>query len=211
MISPSDEYRQITEKKYLYNIMPVSNIPSVIHRGILSYDQVRLIQHQSVAMNEVQVRRDRVIIPKVERRLHSYANLYFTHHNPMMYKRKDQADELCILAIDSKIMNVPGCILTDQNAASSVARFYSPEEGLREINFDKVFAKYWTSSDYYEEKNNKRIKCAEVLIPDKIPFGFVCGAYVASNDRTSTSNSILGKGRTDGNMYSSERTLEVYR
>lgn len=180
MISPSDEYRQITEKKYLYNIMPVSNIPSVIHRGILSYDQVRLIQHQSVAMNEVQVRRDRVIIPKVERRLHSYANLYFTHHNPMMYKRKDQADELCILAIDSKIMNVPGCILTDQNAASSVARFYSPEEGLREINFDKVFAKYWTSSDYYEEKNNKRIKCAEVLIPDKIPFGFVCGAYVAS-------------------------------
>ena len=180
MRKPSDEYNQVTGKKCLYSIMPVDNIPSVIKYGILSYDQVQRLQHTSVAMNDVQMKRDLVIIPRVGKRLHSYANLYFTHHNPMMYKRKDQADELCILVIDAKVMDIPGCILTDQNAASNIVRFFSPKEGLCTIDFEKVFAKYWICEDYYESRINKRIKCAEVLIPDVVPYRYICGAYVVS-------------------------------
>ena len=186
MNRPSEVYHQITGKKYLYSIMPIDNIPSVIENGILSYDQVQRFRHASVAMNDVQIRRDRVIIPRVEKRLHSYANLYFTHHNPMMYKRQDQADEICILVIDSSIMDVPGCILTDQNAASNLVRFFTPNEGLYEIKFDKVFAKYWINDDYYESNNNKRIKCAEVLIPDVVPYRYIRGAYVVSEYVKST-------------------------
>ena len=161
--------------------MPIDNIPSVIKHGILSYDQAQRFNHTSVAMDDVQRRRDRVIIPKVEKRLHSYANLYFTHHNPMMYKRQNQAENLCILVINSEIMDVFGCILADQNAASSLVRFYAPSKGIQAIRFDKVFAKYWTSDDYYESHSNKLIKCAEVLIPDVVPYSYVCGAYVVTD------------------------------
>lgn len=163
--------------------MPVENISSVICNGILSYDAVKNISHKSVAMNEVQTRRDKVIIPGTNNRLHSYANLYFANNNPMMYKRKDQAENLCLLAVDYEVMDLPGVIVTDQNAASSIVRFMTPMEGLKEIDFTKVFARYWIHPhDYYATQWHKHIKCAEVLVPDVIPYKYVAGAYVVSKE-----------------------------
>lgn len=176
--SISDLYYGITNRRFLYNIMPIRNIPSVIEHGIVCFDMMRNFPHASVAQSEVQKRRDQVYIPGGQR-LHSYANLYFAYDNPMLYKRKDQAEELCILVISSKVMNIEGCIVSDQNAATDLVRFFPPETGLGLIDFDLVFAQFWThSDDYYKQIHHKRVKCAEVLIPERVPYKYVVGAYV---------------------------------
>jgi len=59
----SDIFTNRTGHKYVYNITAIDNIPSIVENGILCYDAVRKLPHSSIAMNDVQARRDRVTIP----------------------------------------------------------------------------------------------------------------------------------------------------
>lgn len=176
----SEIFNEQTGRKYVYNITAIDNIPSIIENGILCYDAVRKLPHSSIAINTVQARRDRVIIPN-GLRLHRYANLYFDYNNPMLYKRKDIAEEICVLAVEASIMDNPDCILSDRNAAADLVKFYPASEGVNEIDFGKVFAKYWTHDNHYEYLNRKAIKCAEILIPHCVPYDYIVGAYVVND------------------------------
>lgn len=176
----SQRYTNITGKKQLFNIMPIENIPSVIKNGILSYYSANRLNHRSVAMNEIQQRRERVRIPN-GLRLHQYANLYFAYNNPMLYKRKDIADSLCILTVSTAVLDIPECVVSDMNASASYVRFFSPEEGIEKIEFDKVFEKYWTHDDYFDTIHHKAIKCAEVLVPNCIDYNYITGACVKTD------------------------------
>lgn len=177
----SERYYALTKKRYVYSIMPIANIPSVLQYGIVCFDQVQRMQHSSIAMDEVQARRSNVEIPN-GLPLHQYANLYFSFHNPMLYKRKDIAGELCILAFSSAVMDIEGCILTDRNAATSLVRFFSPLEGVEKLDFAKIHAQYWTDPDPIIQREKKAIKCAEVLIPHCISADYIVGAYAVSHE-----------------------------
>lgn len=159
--------------------MPIANVPSVMTHGILSYERAAMLQHSSVAMQEVQDLRDNVQIPGAQR-LHKYANLYFYARNPMMYKRHAQMNTLCVLRISVTVLDLTGVVLTDQNAASKWVRFLGRNQ-IGAIDFDKVFADDWRHPDdqiaYWRHKS---IMCAEVLVPDQIGPEFIQGAYVCS-------------------------------
>ena len=73
--------------------MPLENIPSVIKVGILSHAKAAKLSHHSVALQRVQDLRDKVKVPG-GLMLHQYANLYFHARNPMMYKRKEEAEKI---------------------------------------------------------------------------------------------------------------------
>lgn len=169
------------KSKCFYNIMPIKNIPSVIQNGILSFDRTQSLPHTSIALTDVQTRRERVQIPNGQR-LHSYANLYFTHHNPMMYRRQDEADSICVLAVHPSVMNIEGCVLSDQNASTDLVKFYTPEDGLENIDFKLVFAQDWTDPNPYAFRFKKATKCAEILIPNCVPYNYIVGAYVVSDE-----------------------------
>ena len=47
----------------LHNIMPISNIPLVLHHGILSHEEASKLPHDSVALSEIQERRDIKRVP----------------------------------------------------------------------------------------------------------------------------------------------------
>lgn len=179
IILASERYYQRSHKKYVYNIMPIENIPSVLTHGIVCYDYMSDIKHLSVAMNEIQERRNEVVIPN-GLPLHKYANLYFTYNNPMLYKRQDEAESLCVLALSSKVLDLDGCVVSDRNASVSLVRFYSPIEGMEELDFEIIHAKYWNSENPFEKRKNKAIKCAEILVPYCIPSDYIVGAYVVN-------------------------------
>ena len=40
--------------------------------------------------------------------LHKYANVYFDSKNPMLYKRKDENDNICILKVNCSILDFDG-------------------------------------------------------------------------------------------------------
>ena len=163
----------------LHCIMPIPNIPSVMQHGILSHERASRLPHDSVAMKEVQERRhDKRIRGGLK--LHQYANLYFCARNPILFKRQNERDHLCVLRISRETLMLPKVVLTDQNAGSDYVRFLPSPAGLRLINFDWVFLSDWNDSDQIQYWKKKSAKCAEVLVPNKLPVEYIKGAYVAN-------------------------------
>lgn len=113
------------------------------------------------------------------RPLHEYANLYICARNPMLFKRLNHHRELCVLRVSPTVLDLPDVVITDGNAASKYARFGSSPGGLRNVDRDLTFAEYWTDqTDQIQELRNKTAKCAEVLVPDRVPPDYLTGAYV---------------------------------
>jgi len=166
----------------LHNITHISNLPSIWANGILSHAQVGRIRHISVASSDVQDKRAKKIIPG-GRPLHEYVNLYFDARNPMLYFLKDQHADLCILRIDPEVMKLPGAIISDRNASSDYARFSGYPDGLKHLERDMIFARYWTHPDNpFYEMEHKSLKCAEVLVPERIDRRYITGGYVSCTD-----------------------------
>ena len=173
----------------LHFIAPIANVPSILLHGILSHRPADRLAHESVAMPEVQERRKNKQIPGA-RTLHEYANLYFDAHNPMLSRRREQNASICVLRVSPDVLDLPGVIVADRNAASDWVKFSAVEEGLRQISRDRVFARYWTHPDPYEEMSHKSEKCAEVLIPNRVEAHFICEAYVANQAALAAFNAL---------------------
>jgi hypothetical protein len=165
----------------LHYITDITNMPSIMANGILSHNLAKRFPHKSVAMAEIQERRDKKKVPR-GKFLHDYVNLYFCARNPMLYKLKDSHAELCILRIDKEALNLPNVILTDGNAAANYTAFAPFPAGLLKIDCSLVFATYWKDQDPIIEKRKKRAKCAEILIPNKVDVCYIIGAYVSCNE-----------------------------
>lgn len=172
-------FYNLTRRKFFYNITPIENVASIMATGILSYNNNHE-EHISVADTDVQKRREAKIIPG-GRRLHDYANLYFDARNPMMYKRKEIAEQLCVLAIDYLILNVDGVVLSDCNAASSIAKFIEPSKLDDSFGFDEIYATDWNSAIPTEYLRKKSKKNAEVLVPDVVPPDYIVAGCVVNN------------------------------
>ena len=183
-------YFELTGRKHVYSIMPIDNIPSIIANGILSHEQAERFSHLSVADPDVQDRRDCVILPN-GRQLHRYANLYFSFWNPMLSRIRDKNEKICILGVAASVLDLDGCAITDRNAATTLARFYSPQEGLQELNHKRIHAVNWYADDVYQMRDNRAVKCAEVLVPERVAPEYIMGAYVVSDN---AKDALLSKG-----------------
>lgn len=183
-MQPGELYKKIMGRSSVYNIQHIDNIPSIIEHGLLSYHLAQSLPTSpvSIAMNEVQERRDTKFVPN-GMGLHDYACTYINPRNVMMYKRKDQHADLCILAIDSSVLDLDGVVISDRNAAANIARFFDPVSGLTKLNPKIIFTRYWNDEDPIIMINTKQVMCAEVLIPNRIDYERIVGAYV-SNDLT---------------------------
>ncbi|HEY3304890.1 MAG TPA: DUF4433 domain-containing protein [Candidatus Binatia bacterium] len=164
----------------LHYITAIANVPSILQHGILSHTVAELLAHDSVAMPEIQERRRNKQIPGAGR-LHDYANLYFDAHNPMLSRCRDRNSEICVIRVDPVVLDHPGVIVTDRNAASAYVGFFPVMRGLAVIERERVYAQFWTHrDDPYDEMSHKSEKCAEVLVPDRADARFILGAYVAN-------------------------------
>ena len=173
----SELFYNKTQKTGFYSIMPVENINSILINGILSHNNAKKINHYSVAMQEVQDIRESIRVPN-GMNLHDYANLYFDSSNPMMYKRRGHAEHLCILKISLEVFDLDGVVVSDRNASSSYARFYTPNVGINMLDFKTIYMKDWNCDDYYTKLYQKSVKCAEILIPGKIESKYIIAACV---------------------------------
>lgn len=63
------------------------------------------------------------------------------------------------------------------------------------VNGGQIYSKWWTDDDPYEQLKRKRIKCAEILVPDKIDFEYIIGAIVV-NEKAQHDLESLGFQKT---------------
>lgn len=150
--------------KELHSIMPIANMGSVLKHGILSHNKCKEVPHNDISLENVQDKRDSKVVPN-GLPLHDYANLYFCARNPMMYRRKSEAQDLCVLKISLKVTHLSDVVYTDQNAARNYVKFFSKSEVKKSINFDWVFADDWNDDNQAMKWRKSSAKCAEVLIP----------------------------------------------
>lgn len=166
------------ELEELHYITLIRNVPSIVSRGILSHKRSERISHNSVAMEVIQERRKKKVVPG-GRPLHEYVNLYIHARNPMLYVLQSHHVDLCILRVSTEVLDLPGVIITDSNASSDYARFAPAPKGLSIVDKDLTLAEYWTHPDPFEAMRCKSAKCAEVLVPDRIDPGLITGIYVS--------------------------------
>lgn len=125
----------------------------------------------------MQDRRDHKRVPG-GLKLHQYANLYFHARNPMLHKRLEEVNELCVLRVSTQVLALEGAVITDQNAASDYVRFLAPTQ-WQLLAWDDIFAMDWRHPGnqiaYWRHKSRK---CAEVLIPRRVAPCHLAGAYV---------------------------------
>lgn len=132
----------------------------------------------SVALEGVQDRRAGKRVPQ-GRPLHDYANLYFDARNAMMYTLlKHDIGPLAVVRVDPVVLDLSGSVVTDGNAASCDTIFLPGPSGLARLNEDRVYADSWDSQDYWTKVELKRLRCAELLVPDRVEPRFVLGCYV---------------------------------
>lgn len=175
--------------KELYYITPIENVPSIMKYGILSHNLSKRLHHRSVAMPEIQTIRKDKHIPNAGM-LHDYANLYFDAHNPMLSKTRSINSEICILRINHEILDLPGIIIADKNAASDYVGFFNVTDGLASLNKDELFAQFWLHADRIEYFRHSAIKCAEVLVPNKVDPKYILGVLVANQTALAAFNKL---------------------
>src|SRR5829696_9083154 len=156
----------------LHCITPLANVPSIVRFGILCHERARAVDHISVANAEVQARRASKRVPS-GLPLHRYANLYIDARNAMMFDRRHQHLDLCVVRVSTDVLDLPAVVIADRNAAADLARFSPSPRGLELIDRDLVFADWWNGS-----VEAKQVRCAEVLVPGEVPPRFILGAFV---------------------------------
>lgn len=192
------------ELEELCYIAPIENIPSICQHGILSHNMARRLRARpaSLAMQEVQDIRAKKSVPG-GRALHDYANLYICARNPMLYKRLSQHAEICVLRINPDVLDIPGTVVTDGNAASDYTLFRPAPRGLEIVDRELTFLLDWRDADQITYWRKRRAKCAEALVPDRVPPQYLIGAYVSCDASLGAFNATATGivGQVDGHLF----------
>ena len=98
----------------------------------------------------------------------------------MLYKRRDQLDQLCVLSVSVDVLDLPGVVITDGNASSQYVRFAAAPAGLQIVSQELTFAEYWTDADPIQGYRKKSAKCAEVLVPNRVDPRYFLAVYVCN-------------------------------
>ncbi|MCH7593781.1 MAG: DUF4433 domain-containing protein [Chloroflexi bacterium] len=157
-----------------------SNLPSMMERGILSHARADDIEHESVADPEMLARRARKRVLGGLRLL-QYANLYICVRNAMMFTVASHFGHrnLCVLAVNPSVLDIPDTAIADQGAAKDWPRFEPSPDGLKMIDYGKVHHPDWDESGI---ANHKALKMAEVLVPHQVPWSEVDRVYVSCQE-----------------------------
>ncbi len=167
------EQRKRDNIQYLFHMTHMDNLASIAEHGLKCHNQAHA-DHRPRDISDPNVQTHRLHRDPIHGRpLHDYVPLYFRARNPMLYRRREYRRKLCVLYIDCAVMEFRGAIFTDGNAASRKTNFYEDAADLDALDWDCLKAEYWTAFD-----DGARKRCAEVLVPVRIPFDKVARIVV---------------------------------
>jgi O-acetyl-ADP-ribose deacetylase (regulator of RNase III) len=181
--------------KNLFYITHVDNLGSIIERGILAHS---VVEREGVAFTPiydtaiVARRRDKTVPAGAS--LWEYANLYFQPRNPMLYRvmcEKHRAD-IAVVSVRRDVLNLPGALVTDGNAANSPTLFYPVAEGMRHIEkqWGVIQNDWWRSDD-----GSKRKIMSECLVPQCIPRDLIDTVYVPDHKYVEKARRLIAAAR----------------
>lgn len=149
---------------YLYHITSIDNLSSILQHDLLSRHQADLHKLVQIDISDPDVQRRRRHKSFNGISLQEYVPLYFNPKNPMLFVRKSLQEKIIILAVDVMILLKRDTVFTDGNAACQNTKFYQDISGITQLSWSTIRQPTW-----YDKSDGKRIRCAEVLVRNKIP------------------------------------------
>jgi hypothetical protein len=184
----------------LHYITPLANLASIMNHGLVSHNRAAKLPHTSISNQSVQDRRaDRRVPGGMQ--LHDYVNLYFHARNAMMYDRRATRSNLAVLRISHTVIDIPGVVIADGNAASSGTKFSASPAGLASLDPDRVYAHSWDHLDPWTKRERKRQRSAEVLVPHRVGPEHITGCYVHHADGVGQCNRVTTDLAAEVNGY----------
>ena len=106
----------------------------------------------------------------------------------MLFRRREIQDKITILCLNKNLLLQEGTVFTDGNAASMETRHYRNPMDLENLDWDCIRAPRWPD---FEDGRRKR--CAEVLVPEQIPFLHVQKIIIRTEDARSRVFETIGE------------------
>ncbi|MGR3983709.1 MAG: DUF4433 domain-containing protein [Gammaproteobacteria bacterium] len=157
---------------HLFYMTSRKNLDSILEHGILCRIRAEELQHQTgrefadISNKYVQKRREKYIwdVP-----------LFFADNTSMLYTVCKKHRDLILLEISTESANCDGVQFSDGNVAAAESgrtEIYDSPEDLKKLNWDILL-----SSCRARWGDWKRIRQAEVLIPENCPATYIQGVY----------------------------------
>ena len=205
----------VVTPKFIYHITSRDNLESICKYELKSHSSAHS-DHKvhDISDPAVNSRRSRRRDPVYKKPLHSYVPLYFRANNPMMYTRRNLQPELVVLRFSlKKVIRTEGVLFTDGNAAALKTRFYaySSMDHMRKVlDWDLLYGDWDYWKDENGEQNNEGIRrrCAEVLVPGRIPSNQIHSVVVQS-DLVETIANIQLEGNNGPNVICRPKWFSV--
>lgn len=178
----------------LFYITHVSNVPSILERGILSHQRVEEdnIDYVRIYDANIVASRRETTTPDGNSLWH-FTNLYFQPRNPMLYRvlHEVQPRDIAIISVRPEILDRLDIFISTGNAAHSQSDILPAGEGQRalpSILKDTLPVVYWK-----EEDGSKRKIMAECLVPTTVSPDLIQTIYVATSAAKSQLEETLKK------------------
>ncbi|WP_224277792.1 DUF4433 domain-containing protein [Nocardioides lacusdianchii] len=186
----------------LYNITAVANLARIASRGILCHDLATDVRHDDLSDGGVQERRDGRWVGDMP--LHSYANLYINPRNAMLYRLyKFERRDVVVICVSGDVLDEPGVVVFDGNAAAGASKWWPAPEGLAQIDLDSIRSETWRDFKGAPDPELKRITQAEVLVPGAVLPRFIEGFLAPSQEVVERAKRIVGhwSGQVDRHTF----------
>ncbi len=154
----------------LFYMTTLDNLESILKRGILCRRSAGKYPYNDISSNSVQSRRVKY---------HSFVQLFFADNTPMIYVCTDSNSEQCrkiiLLEIASEVANCTGVVFFDGNAAAHETQQYNDPRDLNKLDWKIIFSPRGAWGEQW-----KRIRAAEIHIPECCPASCIQGVYFQS-------------------------------
>ncbi len=182
--------------KSLYYITHIDNLPSILDRGIFSYDMVEAEGLCPIPIYDGNIIGQRNYKTIGGNKLWFYANLYFQPRNAMMYRIVHQKNlkDLAVVGINKKILDEQDVVITDGDAANETTQSYCLSDGLKILKKQQSIIQndWWNNFD-----GSKRKMMAECLIPNYVKPMYIHSVYVADDTTRNLVQKIVGNPKIE--------------
>ena len=184
--------------KKAYHFTHVDNLADIVrHGGLLSHNLLReeRVAYTDISDASVQHWRQRPE-PVFGRPIHDYVPLYLNPRNPMLYRLHGLSPELVMLAVEIDRDCPAPRVFADGNAACRDTRFGDRLEAVGPAQ-EALCASSWSWIP-----DGKRLRCAEMLVPDRISLAMIDGIYCMNDSVRAFAQRILGRAvQIDRSLY----------
>ena len=187
----------------LWHMTHIDNLQDILKEGILSHSNAyKLKSPKDISDPSVQRWRNQNE-PIFNKKIHEYTPTYINIKNPMLYKRNEIQDQICLIEISISILGKKQFIFSDGNAASKATTFYKDRKEVENLPWDVLHADYWS-----EYPDGKRKRCAEILIYPSIPINYISKIHVNTQEALKSLSGIKKPVAISPNLFFREREIE---